>query len=358
MSHTSSTETSRRLFGPLPAELFLNVLDQLVQTRDGHGSVPYPQSDGVTKTLRSLTLVSRGIYPIATKYLYSTHIWLGSPATFSGFCTTLELNRQRQTLTDDKTAQHNKGFAQFDLSQYVTSVYISPLETGKVNGNRWTPAVGLPAIVDLCHSLSSTLKRLHLNSSPIVTLFKCMKKTGLEDIDRNMFARMLRLEELMISHDVIGYFQRPPPNLKRLAVAGDFFGHLESVFCLSLPSLETLVLFRPVELTASMIETFFDSYRGKSLDIILFENNFNHRTPEGTREWRSNDAVRIWEADVPLSFYGDDEPSVLCDQWMWNQGIAGTLWSQTQRRMMSWAEIQRRLAGPIHSIMDTPPTHA
>ncbi|USP76862.1 hypothetical protein yc1106_04136 [Curvularia clavata] len=347
-----------QIFGPLPAELLLNVFDQLIQTHGGHRPVPYPHSDIVTKTLRSLTLVSRGIYPIATKYLYSTHIWLSSTRTFSRFCTTLQLNRQRQVLTDDVTVQQKRGFAQFDLSQYVASVYISPLETEEIAWDPWDLGRRLPAIVDLCRNLSSTLKRLHLNLSPIVDFFTYTRRNELEEIERNMFPLMLCLEELMISSEVIYSFRLPPPNLRRLAVANDDFGELESAFCLSLQSLETLVLFRPLGFSANMIESLFDSYRGKSLDIILFENNFNHGTPQGTRDWTPKDTVRIWEADVPLSFYGDDDPSALCHQWMWDQGTAGTLWSQTQRRMMSWSEIQKRLAGPVHSIMDTPPSQS
>lgn len=357
MSNAPSTDTTSQTFGPLPAELLLNVLDQLVQARGAHRPVPFPHSDDVIKTLRSLTLVSRGIYPIATKYLYSNHIWLDSPATFYRFCTALKLNRQRHVLANKEIVQQNRGFAQFDLSRYITSVYISP-RTEKIDWSLWTLAVRLPAIFSLCCSLSSTLKRLHLNLWPTIMFFERMRDIGSEYMHCNMFARMLRLEELVISWDAIGYFQRPPPNLKRLAVGGDSFDQLETIFYLSAPSLETLILFRPVELSANMIETFFDSYHGKSLDIILFENNFNHRTPEGTRDWTPDDAVRIWEADVPLSFYGDDEPLVLCNQWMWDQAMAGTLWNQTQRRMMSWTEVQKRLAGPVHSIVETSPSQS
>lgn len=339
----ASTKTTHQLLGPLPAEIFLNVLDQLVETGDGSCPLPQPQLNSVRKTLRSLTLVSRDIYPIATKYLYSAHIWLGSLGAISRFCTTLELNRQRHTLTNDMAVQQHKGFAQFDLSKYVTSLYLSPVEYSKSTSTgprwRWTPNSGLTEIVGLCHSLSSTLKRLHLNLLPMVAHFDATKKSGLETIDPNLFARLLRVEEMMITEDVIDYFTHPPPNLKRLGIIFDVLSDFDPAFCLSLPSLRTLVLLRPWGFSASMIETFLDSYHGKNLDIILFENSVNYGTSEGTREWRSDDTVHIFEADVPLGFYGDD----VNDEWMWDQAIEGTLWSQTQRQMKSWADIRKPL---------------
>lgn len=347
------------VFGPLPAELLLNILDQLVNTRNGHRPVARPQSDSVTKTLRSLTLVSRTVYPIATEYLYSNCVWLESLVALQRFSTTLKQNRQRHTLANGTTVQKNRGFAKFDLSRHVTSVYMTPVEPGLFDLNQCEPSAGLPAIADLCQNIGSTLKRLYLDSLPAFSLFMCTNNRILDAVNHNLFSRMLHLEELVISHDVIWHLpQCLPPNLKRLAVVAGFSADVESIFYLSSSTLETLVLFRPPDLTADDIESFFSSYHGKSLDVVLFEKNCNHSTPEGTREWKPDDAVRIWEADVPVSYYGHDDPTELCDEWMWNQGIAGTLWSQTRRRMLSWAEIQRRLAGPIHSIVDTPTSDA
>jgi hypothetical protein len=124
-------------------------------------------------------------------------------------------------------------------------------------------------------------------------------------------------------------------------------------FCFSTSSLQTLVFLRPPELLPSDIDLIFSSYKGESLDVMLVDVNSNHRTPIGTRSWAGDDAVRIWEVDVPTSFYGDEDELVLCDDYIWSHGVQGSLWCQSKRRMASWEEIQRRLAGPVHFIMDS-----
>jgi hypothetical protein len=163
---------------------------------------------------------------------------------------------------------------------------------------------------------------------------------------------MVQLEELIISYDAINYFRHPPPKLKRLAITTQELTDLEVAFCLKIPSLQTLVMMRPVDLAAEDIDIIFRSYNGKRLDTILVDVNSNHRTPNGTRNWKDEDAVRIWEADVPVSFYGDEDELVLCDDWIWTHGVKGSLWSQEKRRMLSWEEVERRLAGPVHTIVD------
>jgi hypothetical protein len=123
-------------------------------------------------------------------------------------------------------------------------------------------------------------------------------------------------------------------------------------FFFAVSSLQTLVVLRPLELNAADINNLFSAYKGQKLDIVLVDVNSNHRTPKDTRSWNNDDKVRIWEADVPTSFYGDDDDLTLCENWVWTQAVKGTIWSQNNRRMASWSEIQRRLAGPVHHIMD------
>jgi hypothetical protein len=340
-----------RAFGPLPAELLLNVLDQLLETSDGYRPVAHRQSDIVTKTLCSLTLVSRSVYPIAAGYLYANCAWLDGPSTFARFCATLGLGHQHQHLTpaNHGTVHNYQKLAAHGLSRYVRSVYISPIQTAQPCEGDETPSTGLPTIISLCNNLGSNLKKLHLNLSPIVVMWDHEERKGSPIMHQNMLLPMLCLEELIINYEIIFYLLHPPPNLKRLAISAYIHADLDCSSFLSSPSLEKLVLTRPVTLEASDIDAFFDSYRGKSLDVIYVTINVQHGTPVGTREWETDDTVRIWEADVPLFYKNSREP---CDDWLWDHGVAGTLWDKTQRRMTSWAEIQRRLAGPVHLILE------
>jgi hypothetical protein len=217
---------------------------------------------------------------------------------------------------------------------------------------RPTPMVRLPQIIDLCNIIGSTLRRLVLDMQPVYSPPSEIESVRLSQKDKNIFLQMPNLEELVASYDVPDYFRLPPPNLKRLAITIQDLHAVAMTFCFSVSSLQTLVILRPVELSAADINSLFSTYKGQSLDVILVDVNSNHRTPKGTRDWIAGDTVRIWEADVPTSFYGDDNDLILCDNWIWTHAVKGTLWTQDNRRMASWSEIQRRLAGPVHHVID------
>ena len=344
----------QRGFSKLPLELFLNVLDQLVGTRDGRQPVAYEPSSIITKTLRALTLVSCNTYLIATRYLYSYCLYLDSCTTYARFRRTLGLNlgHHPQTLRYGEAGRNDRLFAEAQVLRNITSIFISPVEVQRLIEENYTPLVRLPQVIDLCSLIGPTLKRLALDLSPIYATPSEVEQIRPHVTENNVFAHMPHLEELIISYDVLNYFRHPPPNLKRLAITAQELTDLEVAFCLKIPSLQTLVMMRPLELAAKDIDVMFRSYNGKSLDTILIDVNSNHRTPKETRSWKDTDAVRIWEVDVPVSFYGDEDEIVLCDNWIWTHGVKGTLWSQDKRRMASWEEIERRLAGPVHTIVD------
>lgn len=342
-------------FAKLPLELFLTVLDQLVGTRNGQQQpVAYEPSGIVTKTLRALTLVSRSTYLIATKYLYSHCLYLDSCTTYARFRRTLglHLGHHPQTLDYGEAGRNDELFAEAQVLRNITSLFVSPSKVQRLIEGNYTPLVRLSQIIDLCDLIGPTLRRLALDLSPIYATPTEIEQMRPHVTENNVFIHMPHLEELIVSYDVLNYFRHPPPNLKRLAITAQELTDVEVAFCLKIPSLRMLVMMRPVNLEAKDIDIIFTAYDGKSLDTVLVDVNSNHRTPQGTRSWKDNDTVRIWELDVPVSFYGDEDDVVLCDDWIWTHGVQGTLWSQDKRRMASWEEIERRLAGPVHTIME------
>ncbi|KAF2132867.1 hypothetical protein P153DRAFT_364126, partial [Dothidotthia symphoricarpi CBS 119687] len=336
----------QKAFSILPLELFLTVLDQLVGTRDGQQPIAYPPSHPVTKALRALTLVSHNISPIASRYLYTNCLYLSNSTSYARLRRTLGLNvgHPSQALKYGEAGLNDTIFA--DMPRYITSAFISPLKSDR-DGH----TIRLPHVINLFKTIGPMLKRLALDLQPVYTPASEVERIRPHISENNIFLHMPQLEELIVSFDVTDYFPYPPPNLKRLAITTQEMkddGPLE--FCFSISSLRTLVFLRPPELQATDIDRLFSYYKGHSLDAILVDVNSNHRTPLGTRAWKDDDKVRIWEVDVPTSFYGDDEDLVLCDNWMWNRGVEGTLWTQDKRGMTSWDDIERRLAGPVHQI--------
>lgn len=263
LNETPSTNQGQA-FGPLPPELLLNVLDQLVEACNHHRPVIRSRFDIITRTLHSLTLVLRSVHPIATEYLYSNCVWLDCPGTLGRFCSTAGLDHQHQT-TIQKTRKPPKP----TLLRYITSIHMSPIMTRDLWQDDWETSIGRPVIISLLNTIGSNLKRLHLNLIQFIFDWGGAESKNMAIIDRNMYSNMLLLEELIISCDIISHFPNPPPNIKRLAIATDHFRDAEWTFYRSSPSLQSLVLFWPDGRIDKHIDSFFDLYEGKSLDIVL-----------------------------------------------------------------------------------------
>lgn len=339
----------------LPPEVILNVLDQLVEIPFGRRPI-FDATSPVTKTLRSLTLTSRKMHAVASRYLYCHCLYLNNCISYSCFRRTLGIelgSNHPQSLAFGQARRNEKLWSDAKVERRIQSAFISPMKTFSEHSKdtRDTPMVRLPQIIDLCSAIGATLKKLVLDMLPVYSPHSEVEKVKFTQKDTNIFLGMPNLEELIASYDVPDYFRSPPPNIKRLAVTIQDLHDIAMHFCFAVSSLQTLILLRPVELSAADINRLFSAYNGQSLDIILVDVNSNHRTPKDTRDWFVDDTVRIWEADVPTSFYGDDDDLILSDNWVWTHAVQGTLWSQKHRRMASWSDIHRRLAGPIHHIL-------
>ncbi|KAF1996307.1 hypothetical protein P154DRAFT_525722 [Amniculicola lignicola CBS 123094] len=328
------------VFGNLPVELFLCVLDQLVGTRDGHQPVAYAPSDSITKTLRNLTLVSKNTYLLASQYLYTHCIYLDTCTNYSLFRRTLgfDLGYNPEALQYGQASRHEELFTAANIQPHITSLFMSPQKTDCC---RATLMIRLPQVIDLLTTIGFTLKRLVLDLQPVYTPASEVEAIRPHFGRNNIFWSMPNLEELICSYDTYDYFPCPPPNLKRLATTSQ---GLDDVWMGSYPSsLETLFVLRELELDRLDIDAIFNHYKGKSLDVVLIDVSANHQTPTGTREWRDDDIVRIWEIDVPKSYYGDEDDLILCDLWVWEHAVAGTLFAQEKRRMRSWNQLQAAL---------------
>lgn len=329
-------------FGVLPVELFLNCLDQLVGTRDGRAPIANASSHEITETLRALTLVSRTTYKFASRYLYAYCLYLDDATRYTHFRRTLGLDLGLHPLAPEyrQAGRNEELFKGAELQRHVTSLFISPVKSEQCRIKN-TPRVRLPQIVDLCTTIGSTLKRLAIDFGPVYVPHS--ERVTMRP--PNIFLQMPNLEELICSYETTEYFHVPPPNLKRLAVTANELGPVHLDFYFMQSSLEMLFIIRPKSLTAGLIDELFSRYKGRHLDVVFVDINENHGTPQGTRNWNPDDNVGIWEADVPTSFYGDDEDLILSDNWIWTHGVQGDLWDQKKRRMMGWAEIESFFVG-------------
>ncbi|KAJ8111613.1 hypothetical protein OPT61_g5835 [Boeremia exigua] len=206
------------------------------------------------------------------------------------------------------------------IAQSITSIFISPMVLSNAESRHMhnTAMIRLPHVVDLCNIIGLTLKRLVLDIQPVHSTPGEAESVGLSRRETNVFLGMANLEELVASYDVLDYFHVPPPSLKRLAITIQDIHDLAMSFCFCLSTLQTLILLRPLELSAADINSLFTSYKGQSLDIVLVDVNSNHRTPEHTRDWTDGDtSVRSGSrSDVVLNlchYYVDFLPT--CQHW-------------------------------------------
>jgi hypothetical protein len=351
MAPSRSKASPQRAFSVLPIELFLNVLDQLIARVNGLQPIAYDPSNPITKALYNLTLVSRDINLIASRYLYSHCVWLDNRTSFNLLCRTLGVGLASPAqVVSHATEPFHDDHVSARIPRSISSVFIWPYDVQGSGSSM--PLIRLPWVIALCKTVGPSLKRLAIDFTPFIRDTRDIEALSSSQNQNNIFLHMPNLEELVTSYNILDYFSMAPPNLKRLALPIQELGESSIDFCFSLSELQTLVVLRPIELRAKDIEVIFSCYSGKSLDVILVDVNSNQRTPVGTRSWTNGDTVRIWEADVPTSYYGDGDELRLCEDYIMSHGIKGTLWTQDKRRMASWVEIQRRLAGPIHLIMD------
>jgi hypothetical protein len=336
-------------FSSLPIELFLNVLDQLVAARDGRLPVAYAPSDSITKALRALTLVSREIYPVASRYLYAHCLYLGTCTNYSRFRRTLglHLGNHPQALKYGQAGRNDRLFAEAETLKYITSVFVSPHVT---EVNNMPPMVRLPQVIDLFNTIGPTLRRLVMDLQPIYASTSEVESIKPHILTNNIFNTMVNLEELVCSYDTTDYFLYPPPNLKRLASTQEGADDALLRFATLAPSLEALMVLRDGEMDAMDIEDMFKRISPKRtppLDIVFVGVSTDHVTPEGTRKWSPDDSITFWEIDVPKSYYGDEDDLILCDSWLWEHAMRGTLFIQQKRRMRSCSPVRENLGDGI-----------
>jgi len=110
------------------------------------------------------------------------------------------------------------------------------------------------------------------------------------------------------------------PNLKTVALynkdigADGFWADIGK-----LEDLKTLVLTRAdgleeVDMKAEWKRCCGDEKRG--LEIVLVNVESQHREPVGRASWKDGDKVRVREVNVPTSYYGDEDPIWLCQDWV------------------------------------------
>ena len=260
---------------PFPLEIFLQIFDEIVKLPSGVIPVAYPPSSVVTRTLKSLMLVSKLLSLTAAQYLYSHCLLIQSES---------QLHKLLRTLGNG-TGQFEQPSRLADIEQHMTSICLS------IRGYNGNDSERASATIELFDFIGPCLKRL------ILTGDFNPPRPG-EDNPSNILSQLHNLEELQCSHNSWNYCKDATlPNLKRLAF--DFAGLTQNEFSFlqRSPKLEVLVTFRE-GMSASSIDQIFESYCGSDLKVLVVGVSSKHHPPSLTRDWTPNDKVHIMEVDV------------------------------------------------------------
>ncbi|KAE8441556.1 hypothetical protein EG329_004675 [Mollisiaceae sp. DMI_Dod_QoI] len=303
----------------LPLEIILNIIDFVVSS-----SKPLPialvRTLPTTRTLLSLTLTSRAIYPLARRLLYTHCMYISNSQKLALLLRTLTTLSQRSQSAQDPLPS-------------ITSLYLRPFAGSYVELNK------ARAIKQLLNIVGPTLRRLVIDM-PLRSLYPEDDSDGIRPVLRSAFLDLPALEEFCSVRDELYLAtearfppHEPPvwslwPKLKKLAlynqdITADFLRGIRK-----LHNIETLVLTRSdglyeTDLKQTWKNQFDDEGEVRSLDILLANVESDHPPLIGEDRWNEDDRLKVRILNVPISYYGDEDSIVACQQYVKRKFLSG-----------------------------------
>ncbi|KAL1876438.1 hypothetical protein VTK73DRAFT_9304 [Phialemonium thermophilum] len=307
----------------LPVELIYHIIGYVLPVNRDE---ILPPSHTATKTLLALSTVCRATFPVATAHLWRHCLYIDSRPRLRLL---LEGLRSRQARADvAKPSPH--------------SLYLGPF-TGEY--------LDLPTaqhVRDLFYEVRASLRRLVIDM-PLRSLYPEDDTEGLRQTLREGFVTLTALEEFVTvrdelfletvpaSHRLADQEEEPAvwrlwAQLRRLALYNANVVHDSLlVHAAALPRLETIVLTRADGLSHGCLKSeFFQRGDPRRAVKVLLVNVADQQPPDLQRHrWATVDPrglMRVIEYNVPTSFYGDEDPITLCQEWVKSAALKGTLW--------------------------------
>lgn len=344
----------------LPLELIFHIIDSLLP---GDPRTVLRPSGSVTKTLLSLTRVCRAIYPVASNHLRQHCLYIDNDRRLRDLIWCVESastlsqngNKHKSNLSAPVPPSLPPGIALCP----ITSLYLAPFGNSLDN---LPTAIWIRELFCLIHP---TLERLVIDI-PLRSLYPADDHLNVRKTLREAFCLLTNLEEFVSVRDELFLDLLEPewrteremavwrlwPRLKRLAlynVAADetFWASVGEMH-----DLETVVLTRADDLESVCIKTHYldasstsaptgdavsaaeaetqTKIKTRPLKVVLV--NISNQQPNhlaGRENWTKvdpEDVVKVMLYDVPTSFYGDENPWTLCQQWVKTASLRGKIW--------------------------------
>jgi hypothetical protein len=302
----------------LPFELLHQIIDSLVPS-SLTTQIALPQTHATTKALLALTRTCKTTSPIALRHLYTHCLFIDSPSRLQCIADTLS----------PKTAR--------DLREHATSLYLAPFV-----GETIDDVETIHAVCRLLSRINPVLRRLVIDmplrgydedAEPLLRGFRselgeAFRKLALLEMFCSVRDELhLRDDESEVGMPA-GWGEPVWKNWKKLRTLAlynvDIFWDASAtqLFWRSvakLRSLENLILTRCDGLDDIRFEDMWrevggDKDREKKLEVVIFDVEAGHRVQlEGVLNIGEKLSVR--QVNAPTSYYGDDDPIELCQEW-------------------------------------------
>lgn len=304
----------------LPTELLYHVIEAVLPSNP---RALIPPSHISTKTLLSLTRVSRDTYGLASRLLRERCLYIDTSRRLAQLL--LCIPRLVPSLPPVMSLRN------------ITSLYLAPF------GDKLDDLPTAIWVRELFCEICSTLRRLVV-SMPFESLELLDDHLDMRRVLREGFERLEKLEEFVCLGDypVLSIQDAPTevwglwPNLKHLTIFGaPVDNHWLWWYIASQRNLEHVILARSLGVEATNIkEEYFhklprdDMRLDRNIKITLLDAAFVWRGVKTSR-WKEYDPkgrMTVELYDVPTSFYGDETPRELVTTWVKRGALDGSLW--------------------------------
>lgn len=310
---------------PLPADVLLYITELIVPASI-YTPVARRADDIATRTLLSLTLTSRIIYPTARRLLYSHCLYIDTP---------FRLHALLRVLSDPSERSKPSASAEA-LLPFITSLYLEPYESAYLWDEDYCVAAPVAtAVHDLLSVLGLRLRRLVMD----IHLRRFYGSGDIRHLLRPAFSNLPSLQEFCSVQDelyldtAIAHVQEPLlwslwPKLRSLTLynvdvsSKRFWNSLRR-----LGNIETVVLTRSdalqdVDIKRMWREQFKDEEtEARALSIVLIEAETEEKVPLGKDSWNENDEVQVRQVNVPVTRH--DACIRECQQWIQKHAVSG-----------------------------------
>jgi hypothetical protein len=310
----------------VPIEIILDIIAFVVPASYSSNLALAPRNPS-TRTLLSLTLTSRAIYPVARRLLYAHCVYIHTGRRLSLFLGALaDIPGGLRPL---QPPEH--------LLSSLTSLYLRPVSIGRDDFLSIDTAKRTEQLMKL---VGPGLRRLLLDMPLRGNIYPEDDTDSVRQILRSAFVNLPALEEFCSVRDELYLETRPRhtskefsvwsqwPKLKTLALYNQ---DVNDVFLSELQKsqqIETVILTRSDGLEQIDLKQVWNNQSANAdvirrLQIVLVNFKPNHAVLLGRDRWKENDSLQVRELCVPILFYGDEDCILLCQQWVKKKFISG-----------------------------------